>query len=137
MKRTRFLIGAVAGLSVAANLDNLFGRALAQPVLPGLPGGVDDRVLVVINMQGGNDGLNTIVPHGMQQYYRFRPTLGIAPNDVLQIDKNVGFNPAMQSLKGMYDAGLVAVVQGAGYPGPDHSHFRSTEIWQTAEPEHY
>ena len=137
MKRTRFLVGAVAGLSVAANLDNLFGRALAQPILPGLPGGADDRVLVVINMQGGNDGLNTIVPHGMPQYYKYRPTLGIAPGDVLQIDKQLGFNPAMTSLKGMFDAGNVAVVQGAGYPGPDHSHFRSTEIWQTAEPEHY
>jgi uncharacterized protein (DUF1501 family) len=137
MKRTRFLLGAVAGLSVAANLDNFFGKALAQPVLPGLPGGADDRVLVVINLQGGNDGLNTIVPHGMQQYYRYRPTLGVAPGDVLQIDRNVGFNPALRSLKSMYDAGNVAIVQGAGYPGPDHSHFRSTEIWQTAEPEHY
>ena len=137
MQRSRFLIGAVAGLSVAANLDDLFGRALAQPILPGLPGGADDRVLVVINMQGGNDGLNTIVPHGMSQYYKYRPTLGIAPGDVLQIDKQLGFNPAMTSLKGMFDAGNVAVVQGAGYPGPDHSHFRSTEIWQTAEPDHY
>ena len=114
MKRTRFLIGAVAGLSVAANLDNLFGKALAQPVLPGLPGGVDDRVLVVVNLQGGNDGLNTVVPHGMQQYYRYRPTLGIAPGDVLQIDRNVGFNPALRSLKGMYDAGNVAVVARRG-----------------------
>jgi uncharacterized protein (DUF1501 family) len=137
MNRSRFLLGTVAGLSVAANADNLFGMALAQPVLPGLPGGVDDRVLVVINLQGGNDGLNTIVPHGMPNYYRYRPTLGIAPGDVLQIDRNVGFNPEMKSLKSLYDAGNVAIVQGAGYPSPDHSHFRSTEIWQTAEPEHY
>jgi uncharacterized protein (DUF1501 family) len=137
MQRSRFLIGAVAGLTVAANVDNLFGRALAEAPLPGLPGGTDDRVLVVINLQGGNDGLNTIVPHGISDYYRYRPTLGIAPGDVLQIDKTIGFNPAMQSLKSMYDAGNVAIVQGAGYPGPDHSHFRSTEIWQTAEPEHY
>jgi uncharacterized protein (DUF1501 family) len=98
---------------------------------------VDDRVLIVINLQGGNDGLNTIVPHGMPSYYRYRPTLGIAPGDVLQIDRNVGFNPEMKSLKSLYDAGNVAIVQGAGYPAPDHSHFRSTEIWQTAEPEHY
>ena len=137
MNRSRFLLGTVAGLSVAANADNLFGMALAQPVLPGLPGGVDDRVLVVINLQGGNDGLNTIVPHGMPNYYRYRPTLGIAPGDVLQIDRNVGFNSEMKSLKSLYDAGNVAIVQGAGYPSPDHSHFRSTEIWQTAEPEHY
>jgi len=137
MKRSRFLVGAVAGLSVVASADNIFGTALAQPVLPGLPGGVDDRVLVVINFQGGNDGLNTVVPYGMQQYYRYRPTLGIAPGDVLQLDKQLGLNPALTSLKGMYDAGNVAIVHGAGYPGPDHSHFRSTEIWQTAEPEHY
>ena len=137
MKRSNFLIGAVAGLTVSANVDSLFGAALAQPALPGLPGGAADRVLIVINFQGGNDGLNTIVPHGMPNYYKYRPSLGIAPGDVLQIDRNVGFNPALRSLKGMYDAGKVAIVQGAGYPSPDHSHFRSTEIWQTAEPEHY
>ncbi len=137
MKRSGFLLGAISGLSVAANADSFFGRALAQPLLPGLPGGVDERVLVIVNLQGGNDGLNTIVPHGMQPYYRYRPTLGIAQNDVLQIDDKVGFNPEMRSLKAMYDAGNVAIVQGAGYPQPDHSHFRSTEIWQTAAPDRY
>ncbi|MBD5654497.1 MAG: DUF1501 domain-containing protein [Candidatus Eremiobacteraeota bacterium] len=137
MKRSRFLLGGLAGLTVTAAAGNLFGAALAQPVLPGLPGGTDDRVLVIINLQGGNDGLNTVVPHGMAPYYRYRPTLGIAPQDVLHIDGTVGLNPQLASLKGMYDAGNVAIVQGAGYPGPDHSHFRSTEIWQTAEPEHF
>jgi uncharacterized protein (DUF1501 family) len=134
MKRNRFLLGTVAGLTVAANTDSFFGRALAAAPLPGLPGG-DGRVLVVINLQGGNDGLNTVVPHGLQQYYRYRPTLGIAPGDVLQLDATVGLNPALRSLKGMYDAGKVAIVQGVGYPKPDHSHFRSTEIWQTAAPD--
>jgi uncharacterized protein (DUF1501 family) len=137
MKRSRFLLGSVAGLSVAGMAGNLFGTALAEAPLPGLPGGADDRVLVVINLQGGNDGLNTVVPYGMPEYYRYRPTLGIAPGDVLTIDRNVGFNPVMTSLKGLYDAGNVAIVQGAGYPAPDHSHFRSTEIWQTAVPERY
>jgi uncharacterized protein (DUF1501 family) len=137
MKRTRFLLGAVAGLTVAANTDSFFARALAAAPLPGLPGGADERVLVVINLQGGNDGLNTVVPHGMQQYYRFRPGLAIPPSDVLQLDSQVGFNPALRSLKSMYDAGNVAVVQGAGYPRPDHSHFRSTEIWQTAAPDRF
>jgi uncharacterized protein (DUF1501 family) len=137
MKRGRFLIGALSGLTVAANADSFFAKALAQPVLPGLPSGVDERVLVIVNLQGGNDGLNTIVPHGMQEYYRYRPTLGIAQSDVLQINDKVGFNPEMRSLKSMYDAGNVAIVQGAGYPQPDHSHFRSTEIWQTAAPERF
>jgi uncharacterized protein (DUF1501 family) len=137
MQRKRFLIGAIAGLTVAANVDTIFGSALAQPILPNLPGGADDRVLVVVNLQGGNDGLNTVVPHGLSSYYKYRPTLGIAPNDVLQIDRTIGLNPAMTSLKGMFDKGQVAIVQGAGYPDPDHSHFRSTEIWQTAEPTKY
>jgi uncharacterized protein (DUF1501 family) len=138
MQRGRFLLGAISGLTVVSNADSLFAKAIAAPALPGLPGGnVDDRVLVIVNLQGGNDGLNTVVPHGMQQYYRYRPSLGIAPGDVLQIDSQVGLNPAMKSLKSMYDAGKVAIVQGAGYPSPDHSHFRSTEIWQTAAPDRF
>ncbi len=136
MKRGRFLLGAVSGLTLAANADSLFARALAQPVLPGLPGGDSaDRILVVLNLAGGNDGLNMVVPHAMSEYYRYRPTLAVPANDVLRLDDQVGFNPVMRSLKTMYDAGKVAVVQGAGYPKPDHSHFRSTQIWQTAAPE--
>jgi len=137
MKRNRFLLGAVSGLTVAANADSFFAKAIAAPSLPGLPGGADDRTLVLINMQGGNDGLNTVIPHGMQQYYRYRPSIGVTPHDVLAIDAQIGLNPEMKSLKAMYDAGNVAIVQGAGYPKPDHSHFRSTEIWQTAEPDRF
>jgi uncharacterized protein (DUF1501 family) len=136
MKRSGFLLGAVSGLAVVANNDTIFSQALAQTALPGLPGG-NDRVLVVINFQGGNDGLNTVVPYGMQDYYRYRPSLGIAPNDVLRIDDVVGLNPVLAPFKKMYDAGNVAIVQGVGYPDPDHSHFRSTEIWQTAQPKGY
>ncbi len=137
MNRNRFLLGAVSGFTVAANFDGFFAKALAAPALPTLPGGSDDRVLVVINLQGGNDGLNTVVPHGMPEYYQYRPTLGVAASDVLRIDNTVGLNPAMSALKAMYDKGQVAIVQGAGYPDPDHSHFRSTEIWQTAVPDKY
>jgi len=121
---------------VIARNDSLFSAALAQSPLPGLPAG-NDRVLVVINFQGGNDGLNTVVPFGMADYYRYRPSLGIPQSDVLRIDDVVGLNPALAPLKKMYDAGNVAIVQGVGYPEPDHSHFRSTEIWQTAQPTGY
>jgi uncharacterized protein (DUF1501 family) len=137
MKRRRFLLGAVSGLTIAANADSFFAKALAQPPLPGLPGGASDRVLVVLNMQGGNDGLNMVVPHATREYYRYRPTLAVPANDVLRIDERIGFNPAMRSLKAMFDRGQVAVVQGAGYPRPDHSHFRSTQIWQTAAPDSF
>jgi uncharacterized protein (DUF1501 family) len=136
MKRGNFLAGAVSGLTVVASADHLFARALAAAPLPGLPGN-DNRTLVLINLQGGNDGLNCIVPHGDAQYYKLRPTIGIPQSQVLGIDSTIGFNPNMKALKAMYDKGMVAVVQGVGYPQPDHSHFRSTEIWQTAAPDKY
>lgn len=136
MKRTSFLLGALSGITVVANTQHVFARALADTPLPGLPGG-DDRMLVLINLQGGNDGLNCVVPHALADYYRLRPTLGIPRNDVLHLNDQIGFNPAMRSLKAMYDSGNLAVVQGVGYPDPDHSHFRSTEIWQTAAPGKY
>lgn len=136
MKRSGFLLGAVSGLAVVARTDTVFSQALAQTPLSGLPGG-NDRVLVVINFQGGNDGLNTVVPHGMPQYYQYRPSLAIPQNDVLRIDDTFGLNPSLAPFKKMYDAGNVAIVHGVGYPDPDHSHFRSTEIWQTAQPKGY
>jgi uncharacterized protein (DUF1501 family) len=136
MKRRNFLLTAGSGLAVIANPEHIFARALAQAPLPGLPGS-ENRCLVVINLYGGNDGLNCVVPHGDDRYYRLRPGLAIDRNDVLAIDANVGLNPSMRSLRALYDKGMVAIVQGVGYPNPDHSHFRSTEIWQTAAPERY
>ncbi len=136
MKRGRFVLGALSGLTVVANMDHVLGRALADAPLPGLPGG-DERMLLLINLQGGNDGLNCIVPHSNPLYYQMRPTLAVPQHDVLAIDNDFGFNPQMKALKAMYDKGNVAVVQSVGYPDPDHSHFRSTEIWQTAAPDRY
>lgn len=136
MKRGRFLLGALSGMTVVANFDHVLGRALADAPLPD-PAGGGERVLLLVNLQGGNDGLNCVVPHGNPLYYQARPTLGIAPSRVLAIDANVGLNPNMRSLKAMYDKGMVAIVQSVGYPNPDHSHFRSTEIWQTAAPDRY
>jgi uncharacterized protein (DUF1501 family) len=136
MKRTKFLLGAVSGLVVVGNADHVFARALAQTPLSLLPGSAD-RVLVIVNLQGGNDGLNCVVPHGDPRYYQVRPNIGISRSDVLAIDDRIGLNPNMKSFKAMYDSGNVAIVQSVGYPQPDHSHFRSTEIWQTAVPEKY
>lgn len=135
MKRTNFLIGALSGLAVIANTEHVFAQALSQAPLPGLPGA--GRCLVLVNLQGGNDGLNCIVPHSDPQYYRVRPSIGVARPDVLAINDHIGFNPQMRSFKSLYDKGMVAVVQNVGYPNPDHSHFRSTEIWQTAVPDKY
>ena len=136
LTRSNFLLGAISGLAVVGSNDTIFSRALAQTALPGLPGS-SDRVLIVINFQGGNDGLNTVVPFGMADYYQYRPSLGISQNDVLRIDGTFGLNPVLAPFKKMYDGGNVAIVHGVGYPEPDHSHFRSTEIWQTAQPKGY
>jgi uncharacterized protein (DUF1501 family) len=136
MKRQSFLLAAASGLAVVANPEHVFARALAQAPLPGLPGS-ENRCLVLINLFGGNDGLNCVVPHGDPRYYQLRPDLAIASGDVLAIDAHIGLNPALRSFKSLYDKGMVAIVQGVGYPNPDHSHFRSTEIWQTAAPDRY
>lgn len=136
MKRSKFLAGALSGLAVIANTEHVFAQALSQSPLPGLPG-AQDRCLVLVNLQGGNDGLNCVVPHGDPRYYQARPSIAVSQNDVLAINNQIGFNPQMKSFKSMYDNGMVAVVQSVGYPNPDHSHFRSTEIWQTAAPDKY
>ena len=94
-----------------------------------------ERNLVVIELVGGNDGLNTVVPYNNGLYYDNRPGIGIPQQEVLPIDGNFGFNPNMPALKALWDQGQLAVIEGIGYPKPNRSHFRSRDIWYTAEPE--
>lgn len=93
------------------------------------------RCLVVLTLSGGNDGLNTVVPYGMGRYYDLRPKLAVKGETVLPLDGMVGLNPSMGELAALYKEGKLAVVQGVGYPEPNRSHFRSIEIWQTAQPD--
>ena len=86
-------------------------------------------------MSGGNDYLNTIVPYNQGLYYDLRPSVNISQDSVLQIDSNYGFNPNMGAIKTLWDQGKVAIINGIGYPQPNRSHFRSMDIWHTAEPE--
>ncbi len=94
--------------------------------------GKDATILVVLQMAGGNDGLNTVVPFGNDNYHRSRPRLRLQPDGVLKINETLGLHPSLAGFKSLYDQGWLSVVQGAGYPNPNRSHFRSTEIWQTA-----
>ena len=93
------------------------------------------RSVVVIELTGGNDALNTLVPYNNGLYYDFRPGIGIAQEDVLKIDGQVGFNPTLAPYKDLWDKGHLAVINGIGYPNPNRSHFRSKDVWHTAEPE--
>jgi uncharacterized protein (DUF1501 family) len=94
-----------------------------------------DPVLVVLQLSGGNDALNTIVPYSDPLYLDNRPTVRIDPSQILPINDYVGFNPNMAPLKKLYDEGKVAIIQGVGYPNPNRSHFRSMDIWHTCEPD--
>jgi uncharacterized protein (DUF1501 family) len=108
-------------------LDALAAEAVTQSVT-----GKDGTILVILQLAGGNDGLNMVVPYADDAYYRSRPKLGIAADKVLKLDSYAGLNGKLTGFKSLFDEGHLAVVQGVGYPNPTRSHFRSTEIWQTA-----
>ena len=94
-----------------------------------------NMILVVLQLSGGNDGINTVIPFADPAYSKLRPSLGFGTNEVLQLSDSVGLNPNLSKLKDMYDQGKVAVVQGVGYPNPNRSHFRSMDIWHSARPD--
>jgi len=94
-----------------------------------------DNVLVVLQLSGGNDALNTIVPYSDPLYLDNRPAVRVDPERVLPINDAIGFNPNMAPIKELWDQGNVAIIQGVGYPNPVRSHFRSMDIWHTCEPD--
>ena len=94
-----------------------------------------DSVLVVVQLTGGNDYMNTVVPYSNPLYYDNRPTVNIPQDQVLPIDERFGFHPAIKPIKELYDQGKVAIINGIGYPNPNRSHFRSLDIWHTCEPD--
>lgn len=100
--------------------------AMGQPVAP------SGKILIIVQLSGGNDGLNTVVPYRNDIYYRERPTIAIPADKVLPLNDEIGLHPAMEPLRGLYDDGLMTVINNVGYPNPDRSHFRSMDIWQTA-----
>ncbi|HTF19741.1 MAG TPA: DUF1501 domain-containing protein [Chryseolinea sp.] len=98
----------------------------------------NERKVVIIQLSGGNDGLNTVVPYRNDLYYQARPTIAIGADKVLKAAAELGFHPALQPLHALYDDGILAVVNNVGYPNPDRSHFRSMDIWQSASaPDEY
>ena len=96
--------------------------------------GVNEKKLVVVQLSGGNDALNTVIPYNDGNYYDNRPQVHIDPDKALKLDANLAMNPSMNAIKRLWDEGKVAVINGIGYPEPNRSHFRSMDIWHTAEP---
>src|SRR5438477_13125677 len=113
-----------AGLTVPAFLSRT-----AMALGPARADAQSGKILVALQLSGGNDGLNTLIPYGQQAYYDLRPTLAIDKQDVLAITDSVGLHPGLAGLRSLYDDGHLAIVQGVGYPNPNRSHFRSRDIW--------
>jgi uncharacterized protein (DUF1501 family) len=135
INRRRFLI-ASAGVGAAGLLSGAAAvswpdlmRAAQDRPLPANAG-----VLVIVSLYGGNDGINTLIPYADNAYHDARPELAYAPGDVLHLDQQLGLNPAMKGLAQLWSQRQLAIVRGVSYPQPDHSHFRSMDIWQTASP---
>jgi uncharacterized protein (DUF1501 family) len=106
--------------------------ALASEPTQTPPSAASARALVLVELKGGNDGLNTLVPYADDAYYRLRPRLALRPDSVLVLDERLGLHPALKPLMPAWAAGEVAWVQGLGYDQPNRSHFRSIDIWETA-----
>jgi uncharacterized protein (DUF1501 family) len=138
--RRTFLSGAVGVGALAVTAHSPLRIASREtnpsPVTTIAPGSAtsDQRILVLVTLYGGNDGLNTLVPYEDPAYYRLRGAIGVPPASVLQIGQGFGFHPAFTGIKSLYDQGNVAVVRGVGYPDPNYSHFVSMDTWQSADP---
>lgn len=110
-------------------------RALAANQDACLTGSNNERILVVVQLGGGNDGVNSMVPYNDPAYLAARPLLAVPESDVLPISESIGFHNALSPFKDLYDQSLLSVVQGVGYPNPNRSHFRSTDIWTSGVPD--
>lgn len=136
--RRRFLrtsvLGGALSWTVPAFLERTFFSLDAQAANSPIQTvtGKDGQILVILQLAGGNDGLNTLVPFEDDAYFKARPTLAIPKSHVLPLSGGFGLHPALAGLKALHDDGNLAVLHGVGYPNPNRSHFRSTEIWQTA-----
>ena len=100
-----------------------------------MPSTKKDPILVVVQLSGGNDGINTVIPYGDPNYYDQRPSLGIPADQVLALNDHVGFHGSIGPLKNLYDQGKEAVIQGIGFPNCNRSQFRSMDVWHTCEPD--
>jgi len=130
------MLGASAAWTVPMFVERTFGQlhAAAKDLATQPVTGKDDTILVVVQLAGGNDGLNTLAPYADDAYHRARPRLAKKEKDLIRINDHVGLNSSLPFLGSMFKEGNLGIVQGVGYPNPNRSHFVSTSIWETADP---
>src|SRR3954471_22858403 len=125
-------LGGLAVVSLSGTMPAFVSRlAYAQTKLGSAV--ADDNILVVVQLSGGNDGLNTVVPHADDLYYKARPQLALKDR-LLKLNDKLALNPGLAAFRELFDAEQLAVVNGCGYPEPNRSHFQSMAIWHTADP---
>ncbi len=129
--RRQFLTNTLRGSSLVA-LGSVVPQFVARTARAAAPG--KDTILVVLELTGGNDGLNTVIPYADDLYHKARPTLRQTRDVVIRLDDHVGLHTGLRGLRPMWEAGQLAVVQGVGYPNPERSHFEAMDIWQSADP---
>mgnify|MGYP006178537927 FL=1 len=127
----RELLAGMAGLSAMSMVPPAFAQAAQAAAAQAAASG---KILVILELSGGNDGLNTVVPYGDDAYYRQRPNIGIPKSELRIIDNHFGFNPGMAGFESLYKDGKMAIVHGCGYENPSYSHFTSMAYWHTAAP---
>jgi len=136
--RREFLARGLYGIGVGAGLPAFLSRTSAVLTAQALSGTSaerhPERILVVLELSGGNDGLNTVVPYGDAAYYRARPTIGIREREAIKLGDGFGLHPSMVGFERLYKDGLMAVVHGCGYEHPSFSHFSSMSYWHTGVP---
>lgn len=135
--RRDFLSKGLAGLGMSAALPALLQNTSFAMVAEALQSDAEqhpNRILVVVELTGGNDGLNTIVPYGHDEYYRARPTLGIRKGQVLKVNDEFGLDPQLLGLHRLFMDGKIATIHGCGYENSTQSHFKSMEFWHTGRP---
>src|SRR5262245_53719843 len=136
--RREFLARGLYGISIGAGLPLVLSRTSAALTAQALQGTSiethPERILVVVELSGGNDGLNTVVPYADPAYYRARPKIGIRDREVIKAADGFGFHPSMVGFERLYKDGLLAVVHGCGYEHPSLSHFSSMGFWHTGVP---
>lgn len=120
-----FTAGSAAGIGFFQAVPQVFADTASR-----IPS--QEKILVVVQLSGGNDGLNTVVPFGDELYYKNRFTLAIGKNATRKIDKQLGFHPALEGFSKLLESGRLGIVQGVGYPNPNRSHFESMDLWHTA-----
>jgi uncharacterized protein (DUF1501 family) len=134
MQSRRTFLQTALGSSTLLSMGFTAPQFLTRSALASSPDG-GEKVLVVVQLSGGNDGLNTVVPYADEAYAKNRIVLRIPTDQVLKIDAQVGLHPSLTGFRKLIEDNRLAVVQGVGYPNPDRSHFRSMDIWHTAKPE--